>query len=364
MYSDFYNLRGLPFQLTPDHRFFFDSRPHSKAAAYLTYGLSQGEGFIVITGEIGAGKTTLVNHMLSQIQGPDRVTAKVVTTQFEAENFLRIIAGSFGIHQEDANKATLLRRIEEFLVQCHKEGKRALLFVDEVQNVPQSSLEELRMLSNFQVDEGSMLQIFLVGQPQFRHTLASADLEQLRQRVIATYHLQPLDCDETRYYIEHRLKRVEWADDPTFSDESFHMIFEITNGVPRKINLLCDRLLLFGYLEELHRIDVAAVREVALDMQSEGLPTSAPTQQAHAAPHHAPPYAPAPHAPPAYPSSHPAMGNGFPPPQAPYPPSGYGSDLDRLAQRLEAVERLVRAQDDILRRFLERSLDQDQKIES
>jgi putative secretion ATPase (PEP-CTERM system associated) len=361
MYTEFYNFRGLPFQITPDHRFFFDSRPHSKAAAYLTYGLSQGEGFIVITGEIGAGKTTLVNHMLSQIQGPDRVTAKVVTTQFEADNFMRVIASAFGIEQEGLDKATILRRIESFLKQCHEQGKRALLFVDEVQNVPPSSLEELRMLSNFQVEEKSLLQIFLVGQPQFRHTLISEDLEQLRQRVIATYHLSGLDNDETRHYIEHRLRRVEWQDDPEISDDAFHMVFEITNGVPRRINLLCDRLLLFGYLEELHRIDVSAVREVALDMQTEGIPTM--TQR------------PVPGGPetPALPATapHPNQYPHMPQPMVPQPAMMHQPmmnpmtvELDRLTQRIEAVERLVRAQDDILRRVLQRSTEQGRKAEN
>jgi putative secretion ATPase (PEP-CTERM system associated) len=329
MYTDFYKLSGLPFQLTPDHRFFFDSRPHTKAASYLMYGLEAGEGFIVITGEIGAGKTTLVNHILTQIQGPDLLTAKVVTTQFDAENFLRIVATAFGVPQENTDKATVLHRIEAFLQQTHNSGKRALLFVDEVQNVPESSLEELRMLSNFQVEEKPLLQIFLVGQPQFRQTLAGPNLEQLRQRVIASYHLTPLDAEETRLYIEHRLERVGWQNDPIITDEAFQLIFEQTQGVPRRINLLADRLMLFGYLEDLHSFDAAAVKEVAVDLQCEGMPAL---------------------------GIQPSTG-GF------AQPTNGGSSvihgLDRLAERIDSVERLVRAQDDKLSQILDRSTGQE-----
>jgi putative secretion ATPase (PEP-CTERM system associated) len=271
MYASFYKLQGLPFQLNPDHRYFFDGGPHKKALAHLKFGISQGEGFVVITGEIGAGKTTLLNYVLSQIQAPDRVTAKVVTTQLEAENFLRMAASAFGLPHVGADKATVLNQFESFLLNTHRAGKRALLFIDEVQNLPLASLEELRMLSNFQLDGKSLLQIYLIGQPQFKRTLSRHDLEQLRQRVITTYHLRSLDPRETRAYIEHRLRQVDWQNDPGFSEHSFERIFETTGGVPRKINLLCSRLLLFGFLEELHLIDRAMVDEVVSDMYAEGL---------------------------------------------------------------------------------------------
>lgn len=270
MYTEFYKFRGRPFQLTPDHRFFFGARPHKKALAYLNYGISQGEGFIVITGEIGAGKTTLVDYILSTFVGRNIVAAKVVTTQLDADNLLRLIASAFDIPQEGADKATIHKRMESFLVDNHRMGKRVLLFVDEAQNIPRNALEELRMLSNVQLDGRSFMQIYLIGQPEFRRTLASKDVEQLRQRVITSYHLQALDADETRKYIEHRLKHVGWQGDPSFDDEAFEMIHEAAGGVPRKINLLCDRILLFAYLEEVHEIDGAVVQEVILDMHDEG----------------------------------------------------------------------------------------------
>jgi putative secretion ATPase (PEP-CTERM system associated) len=269
MYTAFYNLRDRPFQLSPDHRFFFGSQPHKKAMAYLTYGLDQSEGFIVITGEIGTGKTTLIDFLLAQLNLDRFLTAKVVTTQLEADDLLRIVASAFGIPQEGSDKATLLKKVESFLIENFRAGKRLLLVIDEAQNLPSGSLEELRMLSNFQLDQHPLLQIYLVGQPQFRRTLASESLEQLRQRVIATYHLEPLDAEETRGYIEHRLRQVDWRNDPSFTGETYHMIYEETGGVPRKINLLCDRLLLCAYLENKHQIDSAVVDEVTRDLHRE-----------------------------------------------------------------------------------------------
>jgi putative secretion ATPase (PEP-CTERM system associated) len=270
MYTAFYKLEGRPFQLTPDYRFFFEARPHKRAISYLNYGISQGEGFIIITGDIGAGKTTLVDHILSTFLGRNLIAAKVVTTQLDADDLLRMVAAAFGIPQEGSDKASVLKRIESFLVDNHRAGKRVLLFVDEAQNLPYSALEELRMLSNIQLESKSPLQIFLVGQPEFRRAIASSDLEQLRQRVIASYHLSPLDAEETRKYIDHRLGLVGWDGDPIFTHQAFEMIFEASGGVPRKINLLCDRILLFCYLEERHEIDASVVRAVVNDMYEEG----------------------------------------------------------------------------------------------
>lgn len=271
MYEDYYKLSGRPFQLTPDYRFYYDARPHKKALAYLQYGISQGDGFIVITGDIGAGKTTLIDHILSTFLGRNLIAVKVVSTQLDADNMLRSVAEKFDVRQEGSDKATVLKRIETFLLDNHRVGKPVLLFVDEAQNLPRPALEELRMLSNFQSDSRPLLQIYLVGQPEFRHTLASKDLEQLRQRVITSYHLGPLDADETQAYIEHRLHQVEWDDNPNFSEEAFRLIHEASGGVPRRINLLTDRLLLHAFIEHTHKIDADLVHEVVHDMSDEGL---------------------------------------------------------------------------------------------
>jgi putative secretion ATPase (PEP-CTERM system associated) len=270
MFTQFYKLSGRPFQLTPDHRFFFGSRNHTKAMAYLTFGINTGEGFVVITGDVGTGKSTLVDHLLSLLDSSKYVAAKVVTTQLDADNILRAVAISFGIPQEGVDKATLLRRLEEFLYQNQRDGRRLLLLIDEAQNLPARSLEELRMLSNFQTAGGSPIQVFLLGQPQFRRTLASESLIQLRQRVIATHHLGPMDGDETRAYIEHRLRIVGWTSDPEFTPEAFSLIHLHTAGVPRRINTLCTRLLLYGMLEEQHRIDGRTVEQVVGELQQEG----------------------------------------------------------------------------------------------
>jgi putative secretion ATPase (PEP-CTERM system associated) len=270
MYTDFYKLNGRPFQLSPDPRFFFGSRSHKKAMAYLSYGLTEREGFIVITGEVGAGKTTLVGHLLGRIDRTKIVHGHVVTTQLEADDALRMVASAFGIPYRDVDKATLLRAIEEFLIDQRHLGKHVLLVVDEVQNMPKSALEEMRMLSNFQLEGKPLFQCFLLGQPQFRRIIAHEDMEQLRQRVIASCHLTPLDEDEVRVYIEHRLALTGWHGDPEFTADSFKVIALHTGGVPRRINNLCARILLYGSLEELHRVDGEVVEQVARELATEG----------------------------------------------------------------------------------------------
>ncbi|HYM33025.1 MAG TPA: XrtA/PEP-CTERM system-associated ATPase [Candidatus Cybelea sp.] len=269
MYTDFYRLRDLPFQLGPDPRFFFGSKGHQKAMAYLSYGLSQGEGFIVITGDVGAGKTTLVGRLLESLDPKQFVAGKIVTTQLDAEDTVRMVAGAFGIPSEGVDKATIMQRVETFLRSIHGSGRRSLLVVDEVQNLSIRALEELRMLSNFQVGRQTLLQSFLVGQPQFRPIIGSADLEQLRQRVIASYHLGPLSEDETQAYVEHRLKTVGWQNDPNFLPGTMPLIHQRTGGVPRKINTLCARLLLFGFLENTHTIEPRVVEQVAEELSQE-----------------------------------------------------------------------------------------------
>jgi putative secretion ATPase (PEP-CTERM system associated) len=274
MYEAFYKLSGKPFQLNPDPSFFFASRGHKRAMSYLEYGLHQGEGFIVITGEIGAGKTTLVRNLLRRVEQHNMAAAQLVSTQLDADDTLRLIAAAFGLKHEDQSKAVLLKRIEEFLLGVNRQGRRALLVVDEAQNLTPRAVEELRMLSNFQTSEKSLLQSFLLGQPEFRYTLQGEGMQQLRQRIIASYHLGPMDAPETRAYIEHRMKTVGWQGDPEFREDCFEPIFSYTGGIPRKINTLCDRVLLFCYLEERHRIDAETVQAVITDLKGE-MPTLA-----------------------------------------------------------------------------------------
>ncbi len=269
MYESFYNLSAKPFALNPDPRFFFGSRGHKRAQSYLQYGLTQGEGFIVITGGVGTGKTMLVRNLFSGLAKENIIAAQLVTTQLGADDMLRMVSASYGLAHEGLGKATLLKNLETFLITRAREGKRVLLVIDEVQNLPLSSLEELRMLSNFQLSGKTLLQSFLLGQADFKDTLRSPQMEQLRQRVIAAYHLNPLGEDETQAYIEHRLTLVGWTTDPVISDEAYAAVHKYTGGVPRLVNQLCDRLLLFGYLEELLAIDIEHVDTVVKELQQE-----------------------------------------------------------------------------------------------
>lgn len=269
MYEAFYRLRAKPFSLNPDPNFYFGSKGHRRAMSYLEYGIHQGEGFIVVTGEVGAGKTTLVRNLFRKLDSGNLVAAQLVNTQLDADDTLRMVAASFGLPHEEVPKAVLLKRLEAFLMSCREQGKRALLVVDEAQNLAPRAVEELRMLSNFHAADRSLLQTFLLGQPEFRLTMQSAGMTQLRQRVIASYHLGPLDEEDTRGYIQHRLQIVGWSSDPSFSEEAFAEIFSFTGGIPRKVNTLCDRLMLMGYIEEKHTFGATEVREVITDIQRE-----------------------------------------------------------------------------------------------
>jgi putative secretion ATPase (PEP-CTERM system associated) len=260
VFETFYNLSGLPFLLTPDTRFFFGSSGHSRAISHLVYGLSQQEGFIVITGEVGAGKTMLVEQLWAQLDRKTYVMSRVVTTQVSGDDLLRLVMANFGLGETPGtDKSTLLRRFEHMVRDQRLQGRRCLLVVDEVQNLSVAALEELRMLSNITVDGHASIQTILLGQPQFRPILAGKDLEQLRQRVLASYHLGPLNEEETRQYIEHRLRTVDWAGDPAWDDSAVAAVHRQTGGIPRRINTLCSRVLLLGALEEAHTITGAMV---------------------------------------------------------------------------------------------------------
>ena len=269
MYESFYGLTGKPFQLNPDPAFFFGSRGHKRAFAYLQYGLYQSEGFIVITGEVGAGKTTIVRSLLEQLDRTKVVAAQLVSTQLDAEDMLRSVAAAFGLPIKSVDKAELLAALEAFLCSLVTERKRALLVVDEAQNLTARAVEELRMLSNFQLGEHALLQSFLVGQPELRQLMQGPQMQQLRQRVIASYHLGPMDQQETQAYVEHRLKHVGWSGDPSFDPSAFDAIYSFAAGIPRRINTMCNRVLLAGYLAEKHTITAADIDAVVTEIKQE-----------------------------------------------------------------------------------------------
>lgn len=269
MYEEHFGLSAKPFQLSPDARFFFPSKEHRRALSFLQYGLDQADGFIVITGDVGTGKTTLVQALLANIDTDDLLVATLVTTQLKEDDLLQLVANKLGLRISGESKALLLRDLESLFRQRALEQKRVLLIVDEAQNLPPRSVEELRMLSNFQMDGKPLVQVFLLGQEEFRATLLSEGFEQLRQRVIATYHLSPLEEAETRTYIEHRLTRAGWNHRPAFVDDAFSAIFSFSDGVPRRINNLCDRLLLYAFLEEVETIDASVVESVSKEIGTE-----------------------------------------------------------------------------------------------
>jgi general secretion pathway protein A len=301
MYTDRYGLSGQPFQLTPDARFWFDSRTHRKAMAYLGYGLAQGEGFITVTGEIGAGKSTLVGHLMANIDRARLNAISLVSTQVEGDDMLRLVAQGLGLDTKAVEKARLLDAVEQQLENDLAAGRRTLLIVDEAQNLPVSALEELRMLSNFQVGGRALIQTVLLGQPEFRDKLAGPGLEQLRQRVIATHHLDAMGADEVEAYIRHRLTRVDWQGNPEFEPAAFAAIHLYSGGIPRRVNQLAHRLLLNAAVEGADVITAEAVHAVAADMGADAAAPKPeaeekvlPLRSARSAPAAAPEPAPAP----------------------------------------------------------------------
>ena len=269
MYESYYGLSGKPFQLNPDPAFYFGSKGHKRAFSYLQYGVYQSEGFIVITGEVGAGKTTIVRSLFEQLDREKLVAAQIVSTQLDADDMLRAVGIAFGLPVKTVDKALLIGQLEAFLCQLATEGRRALLVVDEAQNLTPRAVEELRMLSNFQLGEQALLQSFLIGQPELRTMMQGPSMQQLRQRVIASYHLGPLDRPETQAYIEHRLRHVGWNGDPEFDPACFDVIHTLTGGIPRRINTLGNRLMILGYLDELHSFSAEDVNRVAADLANE-----------------------------------------------------------------------------------------------
>lgn len=266
MIEDQFGLTGRPFALTPDPDFWFESATHKKAMSYLRYGLSLGDGFIVVTGEVGAGKTTLARRLVETIDADRLRAVTLVSTQLGPDDTLRAVAAELGVGAPD--KAGLLVAIQGALNAEARDGRRVLLIVDEAQNLPREAVEELRMLSNFQLGPDPLVQILLLGQPEFRDRLASDPaLEQVRQRVIATHHLGPLEADEVGPYLIHRLSAVGWTGRPDFTDGAVAAIDDWTGGLPRQVNTLASRILLAAAMAQAEVIDAELVAEVTADLE-------------------------------------------------------------------------------------------------
>ena len=279
MYEAFYGLKSKPFQLNPDPRFYFSGKPHRRARSYLVYGVMRGEGFIVITGEVGAGKTTIVRDLLDSLENGSVVAAQLVSTQLGAEDALKLVCAAFGVSVKGNSKADMLMALEAYFITQVSQGKRCLLIVDEAQNLQPQAVEELRMLSNFQFGDQALLQTFLIGQPEFRDILQSPRMLQLRQRVTARCHLGPLDEEDTRGYVEHRLKCAGATDKPTFDEGIFALLHQESGGIPRRINLLVDRLLLQGFLAETPHLTLEAFQDVVNEARAETAASPTRTEQ-------------------------------------------------------------------------------------
>ena len=273
MYESFYALNANPFRLVPDARFYYASSGHKRGLAYLRYGLHQGQGFVVVTGRPGTGKSTLVQTLFSELTDKQLIVASLTSTNLGATDILQAVGNSFDVYGEGSNKASLLIAIENFLKAKARQGKHVILIVDEAHNLPKASLEELRMLSNFQLGDKPLLQIMLLGQHQLPEILARPDMEQLSQRVIASCHLQPLNKDETRAYIGHRLQCVGWRGDPSISAEAVAVVYAASTGIPRLINVFCDRMLLAASLDGKHDIDLQLAKAVLTELQQEATGT-------------------------------------------------------------------------------------------
>ena len=270
MYEAFYGFREKPFSILPDPSFLYPSRKHRMALDLLEYGMMNQAGFNVITGEIGTGKTTLVRYLLTRL-ARDVTVGLISNTHHSLGDLLQWILFAFEIEHRGKDKVEMFQDFVDFLVEQYAQNRRTLLIVDEAQNMSADTLEELRMLSNVNADKDQVLQIILVGQAGLRDTLRRPELEQFAQRIAVDYHLEPLDREETRGYIHHRIKVAGGDGALIFDAAACDAVFEHSQGIPRLINLLCDTALVYGFAEQKKQIDARTVDEVARDKQKGGI---------------------------------------------------------------------------------------------
>jgi general secretion pathway protein A len=263
MYREFFNLKEKPFNLTPDPAFLFLSKKHEEALAHLSYGITERKGFIEITGEIGAGKSTLCRALLSRI-GENIKTAYLLNSNITSDmQLLYTIVDDLGIKPDGKNKMSLLKAMNKFLLEETARGHNVVLIIDEAQNLKPKVLEQIRMLSNLETDKEKLLQIILVGQPELKEILRSARLAQLNQRITVRYHVSPLDRTETEHYIKHRLSVAGANGSVSFADNALDGIFSFAKGIPRLINVICDKALLLGFIEDSRHITLAMVEKAS-----------------------------------------------------------------------------------------------------
>jgi general secretion pathway protein A len=270
MYKPFYGLKENPFHLTPDPSYLFMSRVHEEAYTHLEYAVVENKGFVVITGEMGSGKTTLINLLLSKIQ--QKIQVGVINqTLVQPTQLIKMICQEFELPTENRDKAELLDLFHSFLLEQFSSRKRVTLIIDEAQNLPDNTIEEIRMLSNLETEKHHLIQMMLVGQPELKNKLQQRKLAQFVQRVTVYCHLNGLDRDETSRYITHRLQ-IAGAENPQiFSEEAVDAIYQYSRGIPRLINILCDAALVYGFADELKIIEKNVIEEVVNERKIGGI---------------------------------------------------------------------------------------------
>lgn len=270
MYESFYGLKEKPFNLTPDPDYLYMSPAHENAFTHLEYALAENKGFAVISGEIGAGKTTLINYLLSKIR-QDTIVGLLNNASVTTQQFMRLICEEFELEVRGMNKADMLDRLRNFLLACFAEKKRVVLIIDEAQNLPSATLEEIRMLSNLEAEKHHLIQIVLCGQPELRTKLKRQELRQFAQRVTVHCHLGSLDSEEMNRYINHRLRIAGTNHHSLFTDDALKGVYKYSRGIPRVINILCDAALVYGFADGLKTIDGRVIEEVVKDKREAGL---------------------------------------------------------------------------------------------
>jgi type II secretory pathway predicted ATPase ExeA len=269
MYESFYKLKDEPFRLSPDPSYCYKHRSYVKAEGYLRYGVQRAEGIVMITGAPGTGKSTLVSELLADFTPSKVLIGTLVVTRLDTDNLFRAVAYALNLTVEGMDRASVLRCLELYLTEQAQKGKRALLVVDEAQNLTIDGLEDLRLLTNLQMGHRPLLQVFLLGQESLREKVRDAALKQLLQRIIAACHLEPLEADETRDYIMQRLERAGWQGNPSITEDAFALIHRHSSGIPRRINQLCSRMFLYGAVDEKHILDATDAQAVLDDFRNE-----------------------------------------------------------------------------------------------
>ena len=266
MYTTFFGFTHKPFQLTPDPEFLFLSRVHKRALTYLDYGVADNSGFILITGEIGTGKTTVIRSLIKKIPQDIKI-ARINNTKVSSDQLISMINEEFGIYSKGDDKTQMLSKLNDFIISQYAQGRRSMIIIDEAQNLTPELLEEVRLLSNLETDKSKLLQIILIGQPELNALLSRPDLEQLRQRIAVNSHISPLTRDEVEAYILHRLRVAGNEHAVTFEDGSMDVLYSFSRGIPRLINIACDFLLLAAFADETKVIDVTLVKEITGDLE-------------------------------------------------------------------------------------------------